>query len=565
VRRDPASWLGALPAQHPLVWRNGHCVSAAQIMREACGVRERLHNAPPAPVLLYAADAGYALIGLLGALAAGREVRLVAHAAPGYWAEIHAENAFVLSDDAQTPQIGIYLPDLEGSTAPDDGGILVPLAIDSDSIVGFYSSGTTGMAKLFRKEVSWICAEIEAQSKLWGRPDGPVLGTVSQQHIYGLLFRVFWPLYTGSTIYAPRMDDWSEIACHLTVGGTVVSSPAHLTRLPDELTVPHAPTLLLSSGAPLDFPSALKARQVWGVPVTELLGSSETGGIAWRRSVDTNTPFTPLPGVSVRSGPEDRLELCSPFTGEAGFVATGDAVTLLEDGRFRLERRLDRIAKIGGKRVALARVEAALKALPEIADACVMVHEGVLAAAVVTTPKGDGVIAEYGSFRATRRWLAEISRLLEPAEWPKRWRFVDVIPQNSQGKRTADILAPFFQVQGKDLPSIRAIDVTEKSTCIHFVLPPDLRGFDGHFPGDPILPGVVQLHIAASFAGLLWKRDCAGATLSRIKFRRVIRPKERVVLVLSGDDADNVQFRFEVAGDLAASGTLRLSEVVSPS
>ena len=77
----------------------------------------------------------------------------------------------------------------------------------------------------------------------------------------------------------------------------------------------------------------------------------------------------------------------------------------------------------------------------------------------------------------------------------------------------------------------------------------------GHFPGDPIVPGVVLLdRIAAVLEG-------EGRTLRRllaIKFLAPLRPDEDAVLVIGGDAA-RVRFRIERDGMPILSGEAELA------
>ncbi|MBN8481590.1 MAG: hydroxymyristoyl-ACP dehydratase [Xanthomonadales bacterium] len=63
----------------------------------------------------------------------------------------------------------------------------------------------------------------------------------------------------------------------------------------------------------------------------------------------------------------------------------------------------------------------------------------------------------------------------------------------------------------------------------------------GHFPGDPIVPGVVLLdHVAAS----LERAGFTLAKLSAVKFLAPLRPDEDAVLRFEGD-ARRLRFRIE--------------------
>ena len=139
------------------------------------------------------------------------------------------------------------------------------------------------------------------------------------------------------------------------------------------------PALIFSSSAPLPLADAHHVRDAFGSLPIEVLGSTETGGIAWRQQESADASWTPMPGVAVDADDAQMLSVTSPFTG-GETIATGDVVERVGDA-FRLIGRADRIAKIEGKRVSLARVEESLLALP-----------GIAAAAAVDLPDRKGAL-----------------------------------------------------------------------------------------------------------------------------------------------------------------------------
>lgn len=72
--------------------------------------------------------------------------------------------------------------------------------------------------------------------------------------------------------------------------------------------------------------------------------------------------------------------------------------------------------------------------------------------------------------------------------------------------------------------------------------------FAGHFPGDPIVPGVAQLHWAVRALGEWLAREPEVVALEALKFRRPIRPGATFVLRLSAGIAPDA-FAFEMRDD----------------
>jgi 3-hydroxymyristoyl/3-hydroxydecanoyl-(acyl carrier protein) dehydratase len=63
-------------------------------------------------------------------------------------------------------------------------------------------------------------------------------------------------------------------------------------------------------------------------------------------------------------------------------------------------------------------------------------------------------------------------------------------------------------------------------------VPTDLVWFDGHFPGDPILPGVAQIGWAIAFAREHFGLDTDPHEIDRVKFLHTARPGARLELKL---------------------------------
>lgn len=424
------SFLNEFAGADPMVRRDDSVCLARDVRAEAARLKRRLVGGD-GPVYLYCEDSGNFLAGLVAALSAGRDVLLPGHAARGYLAEIGASDTNLMTDVT-----GLFadamLVDVRSAEADVSPG---ELAIDPLPSVGFFTSGSTGAPKTCIKTQSQILSETAVQLALWGAPQGPVIGTVSHQHIYGLLFRVFWPLMAGKPVDAIRQELWEAVAFRAREGCVIVSSPAHLSRIPDALDFPHRPTHIFSSGGPLPLSSARDASAKLGRTPIEVLGSTETGGVAWRQQESEGALWTPLPQVEIESDADGALTVRSPFTGSEDFVVMGDQVSRYADGRFSLHARLDRIVKIEGKRVSLPRVEEALCGLDDVADAAVIDlpdRGGVLGAVVVLAGSAVSALDEQGAFRFSRVLRRALSVRLEPMELPRLWRFVGHVPENAQ-------------------------------------------------------------------------------------------------------------------------------------
>lgn len=91
-----------------------------------------------------------------------------------------------------------------------------------------------------------------------------------------------------------------------------------------------------------------------------------------------------------------------------------------------------------------------------------------------------------------------------------------------------------------------------------FTIPADHPCLPGHFPGNPVVPGVVLLdHVLASIQPGL-ATSAAGMEFTRVKFRRPVRPEQPVTVEAGEPDAGGrVTFRCRVDGDAVVEGVIQ--------
>ena len=214
---------------------------------------------------------------------------------------------------------------------------------------------------LFEREASVL-------EQMWGAELGeiPIIGTVTHQHVFGMTFRIMWPMVAGRPFHSEFHVAWEPLMAQLNGPSMIVTSPAQLTRLgglaPE--TAANRPRMIISAGAPLPAEAANEATEIFGCVPTEILGSTEAGVIAWRRGGPEPVLWQPLPSVEVAASRDGVLRLRSPHASGHGWCEQADRISLAADGRFRLEGRIDRVLKVEGKRVSLERLEREIAGLP---------------------------------------------------------------------------------------------------------------------------------------------------------------------------------------------------------
>lgn len=87
----------------------------------------------------------------------------------------------------------------------------------------------------------------------------------------------------------------------------------------------------------------------------------------------------------------------------------------------------------------------------------------------------------------------------------------------------------------------------------------DSPWFSGHFPGDPILPGIAQLEMVAHLVTGSGKHTQNIAGLSRVKFRKIVRPGDQLDVEASpGKISGRYTFRITSKDEEVCSGILLL-------
>lgn len=85
--------------------------------------------------------------------------------------------------------------------------------------------------------------------------------------------------------------------------------------------------------------------------------------------------------------------------------------------------------------------------------------------------------------------------------------------------------------------------------------------FEGHFPGRPILPGIVQVHWAVQFAQVFMDKPATPAEIKQLKFRNIFQPPGALQLELVKTSEHELGFTWcSMAGEspqVHAQGRLR--------
>jgi 3-hydroxymyristoyl/3-hydroxydecanoyl-(acyl carrier protein) dehydratase len=105
-------------------------------------------------------------------------------------------------------------------------------------------------------------------------------------------------------------------------------------------------------------------------------------------------------------------------------------------------------------------------------------------------------------------------------------------------------------------PKFGNTEFTDDGVALELLVSPDLAYFDGHFPEQSVLPGVVQVHWAGELARRLF--SCSGFSgLIKIKFNGVVLPNTRITLnLIFREDLNRVDFEYADEKQKLSSGAI---------
>ncbi len=259
------------------------------------------------------------------------------------------------------------------------------------------TSGSTGAPRGVAMTSDALLADERALAATMGlRGDDRLVASLPWSHSYGFTTLVMSSLVRGLTLLIPGSDDpLAPLVDGAALGATVMPTvPAYVQALVQMSCPPRLPDtvrLVISAGAPLPLETARRFRELYGQPIHVFYGSSECGGICYDRdggAGERGTVGTPVDGVEVTlsslegvAAGSGVITISSSAVGltyvpvgdarlEPGRFQTSDAGTW-RDGELVIERRIDRVINVRGRKVDPGEVEGVLSQLQGVQEALV--------------------------------------------------------------------------------------------------------------------------------------------------------------------------------------------------
>jgi acyl-coenzyme A synthetase/AMP-(fatty) acid ligase len=432
-------------------WSDGKYKTWRDLFHETALIRAALASSPKAKWLLYAEDYWHFLVAFIALFQCKKEVLLTANITPGNIAEITGSEAGIISDQAipGALQIGAILA---AGGAPSGEIVHVPFN-PVESVFVIFTSGSTGKPKAIPHRIvefevniglpqSWVDAWHERKN----------IVTVNQHHIYGLIFSIILPFTLGVPFRRKRIERPEEFEKLDDVPYIIYTSPAFLKRTTESgVNLSMKEPYIIVSGGFLLPETAEKTNSLFGFWPVDIYGSTEGSGIAWRQSKD-GPEWRPFASLKVSANEAGCLMIHLPIPNVPP-IPTGDLVELLPDGRFILKGRADSVVKIEEKRISLTEVEERILESGMVDDACVVPFEDrrqYLAAAIVLNGKAKAQFEGKEKAEINTYWTNYLAKYFEGTVIPKKFRYVDLLPQDTQGKKPREQVKALFSQDSAD-------------------------------------------------------------------------------------------------------------------
>jgi len=425
---ESLSLIAGFESHAPVGWVRGEPITAARF----CAAARRLAATLPrrGHVVNLCEDRLNFMLAFAAALIA-RQVSLLPYSrTPAVAREICGlyADGYCLTDLAD-PMVGmetVCLPpwsELPGTAdAP-------ALPADFEALVAF-TSGSTGRPQAHSKTWGSLVSDSRALRPDLGMGDAracTILGTVPAQHVFGLETTVMLPLQNGAAVHSalPLLPaDIAAALAELPGERWLVTTPLQLRAcVSDRARLPRLGGIVCAT-MPLSPELAQEAEGLWGAPVQEAYGCTETGAVATRRPArDTNWRLRP--GMRVQ-------QVGADVWVEGGHLAEPlrlpDRIEVISDTEFGLLGRPGDLIKIAGKRVSLEALNRELVRVAGVRDGVFFMPDQV----TTGQPRLAAMVVAPGIARS--EILDALRERIDSAFLPRPLLIVDALPRSASGK-----------------------------------------------------------------------------------------------------------------------------------
>ena len=289
-----------------------------------------------------------------------------------------------------------------------------------------FTSGSTGRArpnvKYWRHLIATTCL---AQRRFGFDSHATLVATVPPQHMYGLETSILLPLIAGVGVHGGRPFFPEDIRAALqTVPAprVLITTPAHIRVCVESGIDWPELDFMISATAPLSKTLAAQAEQIFKTRVLEIYGSTETGSMASRRTLDGDLwHLYDDMWINPETGCVEAPHLLAA-------TALHDHIELQGDRHFKLLGRHADFVNIAGKRAYLSDLNQRLNEIEGVQDGVFIMPDSTtdqvvrLAALVVAPGLSEQALS------------AALARHIDAAFLPRPLCKVECLPRNETGK-----------------------------------------------------------------------------------------------------------------------------------
>jgi len=320
-----------------------------------------------------------------------------------------------------------------------------PRELARDKVVAvLFTSGSTGRAKLVSKTFGNFAGEARSLDKAFRSPTDQVrvLTTLPFEHMYGYMYAFFWPRFMGLDAPESRITLPAALATELHRSALpvwLVTTPLHLKAFAEVGLRTDKVTRIFSATSALNPALAAAAKQCFGVPVTDIYGSTETGTIAGRELPSEVDLWECIPGRSLSQCADGRVQLSCADLSQPELIT--DIVKLESPRHFQVLGRSADLVKVAGKRTSLGALNAALLSAPGIRDGSFWVPDQQARHTEVVRLVAFAVLREGASEEAV---LAHLRTHVNPVFLPRQLIVVNDLPRDTIGKLPRESLSVLY-------------------------------------------------------------------------------------------------------------------------
>lgn len=402
------------------------------------------------------------------------------------------------------------------------------ISANQDAVI-IFTSGSTGTPVAHVK--SWQSlvkgAQTLAKQFFSDATDTLIVGTIPAQHMFGLETTIMLPLQSGVAVHSGRPffpQDLREVLQETNMRKWLMTTPLHLrTFVSEEISLPML-NGTISATMPLPVNLAKSAEKLSGKAVYEIYGCTETGIIAFRHTTE-NQEWQTFFGIRLFQEHHRNWVVGAHISEKTELP---DQIEIKSDSEFILMGRSESMIKIAGKRASLEGLNFEINQIPGVCDSVFWLPEGeerLVAFAVVADTNKEKIIAE-------------LRNRIDPVFMPRPLYIVETLPRNENGKITKESIADLL------------IRIRNNSGHTNFEFEGEIAtnhpSLAGHFPGYPVVPGVVLLNFVIHEIQNRLNGIAKINGLPNIKFLAVLQPGERFCVKYS---IDQKSCRFDVVAN----------------